>query len=118
MDGAHPFGTLGRRLIEVLMRTVMVRYRTKEGQAAENETLVRAVFDELRARAPGGLRYASYRLADGATFVHVASVESGGENPLTSLPAFRAFQSGIKERCTEEPVVTELALVDSYAGET
>jgi len=96
------------------MKTVMVRYRTKEGQAAANEALVRAVFDELRERAPGGIRYASYRLVDGATFVHIATVEASGENPLTSLPAFRAFQSGIKERCSEEPVVTELSRVDSY----
>lgn len=95
------------------MRTVMVRYKTKEGQAAANEALIHAVFDELRAREPGGLRYASYRLADGATFVHVATVDSA-ENPLSSLPAFKAFQSGIKERCSEEPVVTELAPVDSY----
>jgi len=96
------------------MKTVMVRYKTKEGQAAANEALVHAVFDELRARAPGGLRYASYRLDDGATFVHIATVEVSGDNPLTSLPAFQAFQSGIRERCSEGPVVTELARVDSY----
>lgn len=96
------------------MRTVMVRYKTKEGQAATNEALIHAVFDELRSREPGGLNYASYRLADGATFVHIAMLDGIGENPLTSLPAFKAFQSGIKERCSEEPVVTELARVDSY----
>ena len=96
------------------MRTVMVRYKTREGQAAANEALIHAVFDELRSREPAGLRYASYRLADGATFVHIAMLEASGENPLTSLPAFKAFQSGIKERCSEEPVVTELASVDSY----
>jgi len=99
------------------MRTVMVRYRTKEGQAAANEALVHAVFDELRRRAPGGLRYESFRLSDGVTFVHLASVEGSGENPLTSLPSFKAFQLGIKERCSEEPVVTELAPVDSYGSE-
>jgi hypothetical protein len=98
------------------MRTIMVRYKTKEGLGDVNEALVHAVFDELRAREPGGLRYASYRLADGATFVHIATVDGAGDNPLTSLPAFRAFQSGIKERCSEQPVVTELAPVDSYGG--
>jgi hypothetical protein len=99
------------------MKTVMVRYKTKEDAAAVNEALVRAVFDELRAQAPHGFRYESYRLADGVSFVHLASVEGPGESPLTSLPAFKAFRNGITDRCSEEPVVTELDQVDSYASE-
>jgi hypothetical protein len=101
----------------VHVKTIMVRYKTKDGQAAANEALIHAVFEELRALAPSGLTYASYRLADGATFVHVASMKASGENPLRALPAFRAFQSGIEERCSEEPVVTELVAVDFYEGE-
>src|ERR1051325_6987279 len=89
------------------MRTVMVRYKTKEGRADENEALIRAVFAELRTRAPGGLRYASYRLPDGVSFVHIAKVDTAGDNPLTSLPAFKAFQSEIEDRCVEQPVVTD-----------
>jgi len=98
------------------MKTIMVRYKTLETQATANETLVHAVFDELRSRAPGGLRYTTYRLADGVTFVHLATLETPEENPLTSLPAFRAFQKDIKDRCVEPPVVTELSAVDSYAS--
>ena len=95
------------------MKTLMVRYKTAEAHAEENARLVRAVFDELRARAPDGIRYATYRLADGVTFVHVAT---HAEDPsrLTSLPAFKAFQEKIKERCVEPPLVTELTVVDSY----
>jgi hypothetical protein len=95
-------------------RTIMVRYRTSETHAGANETLVRAVFDELRACTPGGLRYASYRLADGVTFVHIATLETPNENPLLILPSFKAFQSQLKDRCVELPVVTELSAVDSY----
>ncbi len=95
------------------MKTIMVRYKTSSAaQADANEALVRAVFEELRARAPGGLRYASYRLADGLTFVHVATHEA--DNPLTGLPSFKAFQAQLKDRCAELPVVTELSPVDSY----
>ena len=97
------------------MRTILVRYKTSEARAAENEALIHAVFDELRSRAPAGLRYATYRLADGVTFVHIATVESA-ENPLTTLPAFQAFQKQIKDRCVELPVVSELSVVDSYGG--
>jgi hypothetical protein len=94
----------------------MVRYKTAADRAAENEALVRAVFDELRSQAPGGLKYATYRLADGVSFVHIATVSVAGDNPLTTLPAFKAFQRDIKGRCVEEPVVTELAPLDAYGG--
>ena len=96
------------------MKTVMVRYKTSPGQAAANEALVHAVFDELRARTPAGLRYATYRLADGVSFVHLATLDGPDGNPLTTLPSFQAFQLGIKDRCVEPPVVTELTAVDSY----
>jgi hypothetical protein len=96
------------------MKTIMVRYKTSETHAETNANLVRAVFDELRACAPGGLRYGSYRLADGATFVHIATLATPDQNPLTALPSFQAFQKELKARCVELPVVTELFAVDSY----
>jgi hypothetical protein len=95
-------------------RTVLVRYKTSEAQAQANEALVHAVFNELRVREPQGLRYATYKLADGVTFIHVATLETRDDNPLTTLPSFRAFQAQLKERCVEPPVVTELSPVDSY----
>lgn len=98
------------------MKTLMVRYRTAEAHADANETLVRAVFDELRSSAPAGFRYASHRLADGVTFVHIATLEKPDENPLAALPVFKAFQERLKDRCVEPPVVTELFVIDSYPG--
>jgi hypothetical protein len=100
-----------RRLV---MKTIMVRYKTSEAHADTNEGLVRAVFNELRSRAPEGLRYVSYRLADCVTFVHIATLETPDENPLAILPSFKAFQQQLKDRCVESPVVTELSAVDSY----
>jgi quinol monooxygenase YgiN len=97
------------------MKTVMVRYKTSPKHAEENASLIHAVFDELRARTPGGIRYTSYRLADKVTFVHIATLESADDNPLAKLPAFRAFQAKIEERCVEQPVLTELLPLDSYA---
>lgn len=98
------------------MKTMMVRYKTSQTHADTNEILVRAVFDELRARAPGGFRYASYRLADGVTFVHIATIETADQNPLVVLSSFKAFQEQLqlKDHCVEPPVVTELSAVDSY----
>ena len=94
------------------MKTIMVRYTTKPEHADANVTSVRAVFEELRQRAPHGLCYASYRLSDGVSFVHLATHSEA--NPLTSLPAFLAFQAQIRERVVEPSQVTELFAIGSF----
>jgi hypothetical protein len=100
-------------LEEAAMRTVMVRYRVKPDRVAENEELVRAVYEELRLSAPEGLRYGTFKCEDGVTFVHIAEMEEGG-NPLAELDAFKAFQAGIGERCEEQPASTQLSEVGSF----
>jgi len=96
------------------MSTVVVRYRPKPDQADENQRLVEAVFAELAAEDPGGVRYATLRLADG-TFVHIADTEAD-PNPLGGIAAFAAFQEGIGERCEpgEGPNPQAATLVGSY----
>ncbi len=97
------------------MSTVkVVRYRTKPGRAEENAELVRAVFAELAADGPEGLRYVTLRLEDGVTFVHVALIE-GATNPLASSAAFGRFQSEIADRCEEGPLAMDATVVGSYA---
>ena len=97
------------------MRRVMVRYKTKPDRAGENEQYVEKVFQELLSSAPEGLRYATFKLADGVSFVHIASIETAdGGNPLAQSRAFKAFQAGINDRCEEPPVVAELTEVGSY----
>jgi hypothetical protein len=97
------------------MRSVIVRYRVKVDRAAENENLIRAVYDELHRAAPTGFHYATYRMEDGVSFVHFAIDETDdGHNPLNDLSAFGAFQEHIGDRCDEPPVVSELRRVGSY----
>jgi len=96
------------------MRRVLVRYKVKPDQVERNEELVRGVYDELHRTSPPGLRYATFRMDDGVSFVHLASVEIDGANPLQSVEAFARFQEGIAERCDEPPVAVELAEVGSY----
>jgi hypothetical protein len=62
-----------------------------------------------------GFRYATFVLADGVTFVHVAIVSDGHEAPLPGLPAFQRFREGLSERCDEPPRTTQLGTpVGSY----
>ena len=74
--------------------TKVIRYRTKPEHADENERLIRDVFAELADGDPAGLHYTAFRLDDGVSFLHVAVLD-GEVNPLTSSPAFAAFQAGI-----------------------
>lgn len=96
------------------MKRVLVRYKVKPEQVAENARLIGRVFEELKAKAPDGARYMVLQLDDG-TFVHFAEVASdGGPHPITSLEAFRSFQSGIKERCMELPRSGDATIVGNY----
>jgi hypothetical protein len=97
------------------MRRIMVRYRVHPDRAADNEGLVTQVYAALTAARPAGLRYATYKLADGVSFVHLMSAETPEANEvLRQLPAFKAFTAGIKERCVEQAVTTEMTEVGRY----
>lgn len=93
---------------------LVVRYETHPGAAEENQRLVKQVFAELAAEDPGGLRYVTLRLADGVTFLHIAVVLDGADNPLSRSPAFAAFQEGIAERCSVPPAPSQATIVGSY----
>jgi hypothetical protein len=95
-----------------MTRAVVVRYRTRPDTADDNEHLIRAVFEELAAAQPGGIRYFAVRV-DQATFVHTAVFDSDA-NPLDDLPAFQVFTSGISDRCEEPPAPAVGRLVGSY----
>ena len=96
------------------MKRIMVRHKVKADRAEENEQYARKVYDELHQATPEGIRYATFKLEDAVSFVHIASIETDGPNPLTRTAAFKAFQEGIKDRCEEPPVAVELTEVGSY----
>jgi hypothetical protein len=97
------------------MKQVIVRYRVKRERAAENEELVRAVYAELHETKPAGLHYATFRLDDGVSFLHLSGHDTHGPSPLTKVEAFKRFQENIADRCDEAPVVSSLTEIGSYA---
>jgi hypothetical protein len=98
------------------MRTIVVRYETKPDRADENQRLIEKVFAELAERQPDNFRYASFRLEDGVSFVHVLIETEGGSNPmsLAEVPAFAEFQKEIADRCAVQPVAQGAQLVGSH----
>ena len=95
------------------MRRVMVRYKVKPGRDEENQRFIEAEIEELARTKPAGLRYATFKLKDGVSFVHIALVEAA-ENPLQQSPPFKSFAAGVEERCVEAPMLVEMTEVGSY----
>jgi hypothetical protein len=76
---------------------------------------VHAVYDELREIADPGVHYATFKQADGCTFVHVALFDSEEQQQMLSgCGAFRAFQAGLLERCDVPPRPEQVTTLDSY----
>jgi hypothetical protein len=100
--------------MEKIMKQTLIRYKTKPDMTEKNAELISAVFAELKAAHPEGIRYLSLRLEDD-TFIHfVETTTDDGTSGLTKLPAFQAFQSGVRERCAEPPLVRAVAIVGNY----
>jgi hypothetical protein len=95
------------------MTTSVIRYTTRPEAAEQNQKLVEQVYAELAESRPEGLRYATFRLADGVSFVHIATV-SGDDNPLEDSAAFAEFQREAGDRVIAPPVVSKATLVGSY----
>ena len=95
------------------MKRTLIRYKTKPDMADRNAELIAAVFGELKAVQPEGVRYLSLRLDDD-TFVHLVESESDSGSALPTLAAFKAFQSGIRERCIEPPQPGSATIIGNY----
>src|ERR1700722_12335220 len=95
------------------MRQDIIRYRTRPERAAGNEELIRAVYEELGNTQPDGLSYATFRLADQVTFLHLVRTEHT-PSPLLAVRAFGEFQAGIADRCDQLPVREQLTTIGSY----
>jgi len=95
------------------MKRTLIRYKTKPDMADRNAELIAGVFAELKAAKLEGVRYLSLRLDDD-TFVHFVETEADSGSALPGLAAFKAFQSGIRERCIEPPQLGGVTIVGNY----
>jgi len=96
------------------MAKTIVRYKVKPALVEENEKLIRAVYAELAKVKPAHFSYATYKLDDGLSFIHIAEFTGEGKSPLAGINAFAAFQQGVKDRCDVLPAVSQGTEVGSY----
>ena len=96
------------------MKRTLIRYKAKPELADKNAELIAAVFAELKDANPAGVRYLALRLEDDS-FVHFVATETDdGASAIRELPAFQAFQSGIRDRCEEMPLARGARIVGNY----
>ena len=98
-----------------MQRVTLVRYAAKPDRAAENETLARAVFAELRVTAPEHVSYALFK--HGTEFVHLfVNLRADDSNAVTELATFQIYAKDIAARCEAPVEATRLSLdlLESY----
>lgn len=123
MSFANEPSSIGRRQGDVTngqiregseMRQTMVSYTTKSERAAENEELIKQVYQELKSTTPNGVHYATFAMEDGVSFVHLARLDDGAEDGLMQVSAFRTFLAEIDQRTDAELKRMPLREVGSY----
>lgn len=63
-----------------MSKIVVVEYRTRPDAAEENQRLVEQVYAQLAREEPDGLRYATFWLTDGVTFIHNINHRRSGQS--------------------------------------
>ena len=96
------------------MRVTMVRQKIKDGSVAAAEAAARDLFATLERVRPSGIRYASTRVADSATFVILTELTEGIEDPRPAIPEFRRFLEQLRDWVDGPPVIEHLDVVGSY----
>jgi hypothetical protein len=96
------------------MSVTMVRQKVKDGSVEEAEAAVRDMFATLHRVRPEGVRYASTRLADSATFVILFELADGIEDPRPAIPEYLRFLEQLKGWTDGPPVIERLDVVGAY----
>lgn len=97
------------------MNAVKVQYTVKESFVETNKANIRQVMHDLRALNSPGIRYSTFMLEDGKTFIHFAfRINEDAQKTLSDLPSFQEFQRQLRASEPESPPQAEnLSLVGS-----
>ena len=86
------------------MKAVKVQYTVKEEYAETNKKNINQVMSDLRKLNNPGVKYSSYVLNDGKTFVHLGIYsDEEAMSVATNLDSFKKFQTELKESQPEVP---------------
>jgi hypothetical protein len=97
------------------MKIVRVQYTTSAGYAATNKRNIQQVVNELKQINHPGIRYSTYLLPDGKTFMHLDHFDNEESHLfLQALESFKRFAAELDASPLEsEPKLELLTLVAS-----
>jgi hypothetical protein len=97
------------------MKIVRVIYTTTKEFAAINQQNIRNVVQELKTLNHPGIKYSTYLMPDGKTFMHFDQFENDeAHKVLESLASFKIFDAALcVSKLEVEPVLELLSLVSS-----
>lgn len=98
------------------MSVLMVRASVKPEFVHALEEALAKMFTAIERAQPKGVRYASYRLPDGVTYVAQLEVADGIDNPLPAIEEFTDFQASLKGWLAGPPAAEQLEVRGAYAG--
>lgn len=96
-----------------MMKAVRVQYTVKESYVETNKSNIQRVMTDLQGINSPDLKYSSFLLEDGKTFMHfVMRANDDAQKTLSGLPSFQEFQRQLRESGPEVPPKPEdLSLV-------
>lgn len=97
------------------MKIVRVQYTTRPEYAGANQENIRGIVAELKTLNHPGIKYSTYLLPDGKTFMHFDQFEKEVDHDLlTSLASFKKFADELHASGLEvEPTLDLLEMVGS-----
>jgi L-rhamnose mutarotase len=97
------------------MKIVRVQYTTTAEYASRNKDNIRQVVNELKKMNHPGIKYSTYIMPDGKTFMHFDQFENEEDhNVLTQLESFKKFSDELLASNLEaDPKLDLLSLVSS-----
>lgn len=86
------------------MKSVRVQYTVKKEYVEQNQKNIRQVMSDLKALNNPGIKYSSFLLEDGQTFMHFAMYPDDATSQIVNdLPAFVKFRTELKASQPEVP---------------
>ena len=86
------------------MKAVKVQYTVKEDYVETNQRNIEQVMSELKALNNPGIKYSSFLLNDGKTFVHFGMyTDEETMSIVSNLDSFKKFRQQLKESQPEVP---------------
>lgn len=97
------------------MKIVRVQYTTTDKYVSKSKENIRQIVDELRKINHAGIKYSTYLLPDGKTFMHLDQFENEeAHQALMALESFKRFSAELLASGLEaEPKLELLSLVGS-----